>query len=96
MCGKCEATTGGVFVSAKVAGYQTTMLKVKLYRVIPNSLFVLGVKFGNTVGRKIVTYDSKPVYDTSYRNRSMNTGKETDAISSAVTHTLRNKMEKSH
>lgn len=38
-------------MSAKVAGYQTTMLEVELYRVIRNILFVLGVNFGNTVGR---------------------------------------------
>jgi hypothetical protein len=31
-------------------------------------------------------YDSKPVYDTSSRNRSMNTGKETDDTSSGITH----------
>jgi len=34
----------------------------------------------------MVMYDSKPVYDTSSRNRSMNTEKETDAISSAGAH----------
>jgi len=35
---------------------------------------------------EMVMYGSKPVYDTSSRNRSMNTENETDAISRAVIH----------